>query len=137
MAFGVDVAKWITVGTIDVTQISVAAYLLLGLHQPLYAGILAALVAPQVFKHAQLHACMWWLLHYEIMKQNPQSTSKAHAKALLAHSVLFRRSTCKLRQLGLPLLFCNCNCFGEVLRFVSCVRCAQASSTLQIRNFQV
>lgn len=57
VAFGVDVAKWITVGTIDVTQISVAAYLLLGLHQPLYAGILAALVAPQVTRHALLHFC--------------------------------------------------------------------------------
>ncbi|KAK9833693.1 hypothetical protein WJX74_002959 [Apatococcus lobatus] len=53
VAFGVDVAKWITVGTIDVTQISVAAYLLLGLHQPLYAGILAALVAPQIFFQAK------------------------------------------------------------------------------------
>ena len=48
VAFGVDAAKWITVGTIDITQISVAAYLLLGLHQPIYAAVLAGLVAPQV-----------------------------------------------------------------------------------------
>lgn len=48
VAFGPEVAKWITVGTIDVTQLSVAAYLEFGLHQQLYAAILFALVLPQV-----------------------------------------------------------------------------------------
>ena len=48
VAFGPEVAKWITVGTIDVTQLSVAAYLEFGLHQQLYAAILTALVLPQV-----------------------------------------------------------------------------------------
>ncbi|KAK9808626.1 hypothetical protein WJX72_000823 [[Myrmecia] bisecta] len=49
VAFGVDTAKWITVGTIDVTQLSVAAYLYLGLHQNTYAAVLFALVLPQIF----------------------------------------------------------------------------------------
>ena len=48
VAFGVDTAKWITVGTIDVTQFAVAAYLFLGLKEPLYGGILTALILPQV-----------------------------------------------------------------------------------------
>ena len=48
VAFGPEVAKWITVGTIDVTQLSVAAYLQFGLHQTLYAAILTGLVLPQV-----------------------------------------------------------------------------------------
>ena len=48
VAFGVDTAKWITVGTIDITQFSVAAYLFFGLHEPLYGGILTALILPQV-----------------------------------------------------------------------------------------
>ena len=48
VAFGVDTAKWITVGTIDITQFAVAAYLYFGLNEPLYAGILTALILPQV-----------------------------------------------------------------------------------------
>ncbi len=48
VAFGVETAKWITVGTIDVTQFAVAAYLFLGLKEPLYGGILTALILPQV-----------------------------------------------------------------------------------------
>ena len=56
VAFGVDTAKWITVGTIDITQFSVAAYLFFGLHEPLYGGILTALILPQV--PADLHVCL-------------------------------------------------------------------------------
>lgn len=48
VAFGIDKAKWITVATIDVTQLSVAAYLGLALHEPIYGGVLTALVLPQV-----------------------------------------------------------------------------------------
>lgn len=48
VAFGVETAKWITVATIDVTQAAVAAYLFLGLKEPLYGGILTALILPQV-----------------------------------------------------------------------------------------
>ena len=48
VAFGVDTAKWITVGTIDVTQIAVALYLAFGRHTPIYAGVLTALILPQV-----------------------------------------------------------------------------------------
>ena len=48
VAFGVDTAKWITVGTIDITQFAVAAYLFFGLNEPLYGGILTALILPQV-----------------------------------------------------------------------------------------
>ncbi len=47
VAFGVDTAKWITVGTIDVTQFAVAAYLAFGLHEPVYAAVLTALILPQ------------------------------------------------------------------------------------------
>jgi len=48
VAFGVDTAKWITVGTIDVTQLSVAAYLFFGLDLKVYGAVLLALVLPQV-----------------------------------------------------------------------------------------
>ena len=48
VAFGVDTAKWICAASIDITQLSVAAYLYAGLHEELYAAILLALVLPQV-----------------------------------------------------------------------------------------
>jgi 4-hydroxybenzoate polyprenyltransferase len=48
VAFGVDTAKWICVGTIDVTQLGVAAYLQFGLHQTTYAAVLLGLILPQV-----------------------------------------------------------------------------------------
>ena len=57
VAFGVETAKWITVATIDVTQAAVAAYLFLGLKEPLYGGILTALILPQ----ARAAACVHWL----------------------------------------------------------------------------
>ena len=47
--FGVDVAKWITVGTIDVTQVAVAAYLAFGLDEPVYGAVLLGLILPQVY----------------------------------------------------------------------------------------
>lgn len=48
VAFGVDTAKWICVSTIDVTQLGVAAYLAFGLKEYTYAGVLLALILPQV-----------------------------------------------------------------------------------------
>ena len=48
VAFGVDTAKWITVGTIDVTQLSVAGYLAFGLGLKVYGAVLLGLVLPQV-----------------------------------------------------------------------------------------
>lgn len=48
VVFGPDVAKWITVVTIDVTQLAVAAYLYLGLDEPVYAAVLLGLIIPQV-----------------------------------------------------------------------------------------
>ncbi|PON51114.1 Chlorophyll synthase [Parasponia andersonii] len=48
VAFGTETAKWICVGAIDITQISVAGYLL-GAGKPYYALALLALIAPQVF----------------------------------------------------------------------------------------
>ena len=48
VAFGVDTAKWICVGTIDLTQIAVASYLLATNDQPLYAYALFALILPQI-----------------------------------------------------------------------------------------
>ncbi|GER55790.1 unnamed protein product, partial [Striga asiatica] len=48
VAFGAETAKWICVGAIDVTQISVAGYLL-GLGKPYYALALLGLITPQIF----------------------------------------------------------------------------------------
>ncbi|BFG36442.1 hypothetical protein CerSpe_227160 [Prunus speciosa] len=48
VAFGSETAKWICVGAIDITQLSVAGYLL-GAGKPYYALALVALIAPQVF----------------------------------------------------------------------------------------
>jgi chlorophyll synthase len=45
----VDTAKYICVSTIDVTQLGVAAYLALGLHQNIYALVLLGLTLPQMF----------------------------------------------------------------------------------------
>ncbi|XP_050243964.1 chlorophyll synthase, chloroplastic isoform X2 [Quercus robur] len=47
VAFGEETAKWICVGAIDITQISVAGYLL-GAGKPYYALALLALIIPQV-----------------------------------------------------------------------------------------
>jgi chlorophyll synthase len=47
--FGIDVAKWITVGTIDLTQLAVAAYVYQGLGERWYSIIIQLLVIPQVF----------------------------------------------------------------------------------------
>ena len=48
VAFGVDTAKYICCGTIDITQLAVAAYLFAGLGEKTYAAVLFALVLPQV-----------------------------------------------------------------------------------------
>ena len=55
VAFGVDTAKWITVATIDVTQIAVALYLAFGRHTEVYAAVLGALIIPQVC--CNVHRC--------------------------------------------------------------------------------
>ncbi|EPS69266.1 hypothetical protein M569_05500, partial [Genlisea aurea] len=53
VAFGIETAKWICVGAIDLTQISVAGMnqscYLLGSGKPYYALALLGLIAPQVF----------------------------------------------------------------------------------------
>ncbi len=73
VAFGVDTAKWITVGTIDITQFAVAAYLYFGLHEPLYAGILTALILPQVSVLPNLPLCKslncCWTSHSAVGRQ--------------------------------------------------------------------
>jgi bacteriochlorophyll/chlorophyll synthetase len=48
VAFGIEKAKYICAGSIDITQLSVAAYLWLGLGKPVYAAVLLGLVLPQV-----------------------------------------------------------------------------------------
>uniref|UniRef100_A0A7S2R4N2 Chlorophyll synthase n=1 Tax=Rhizochromulina marina TaxID=1034831 RepID=A0A7S2R4N2_9STRA len=48
VAFGVDTAKYICVGTIDVTQLGVAAYLF-SIGETTYASILLGLILPQMF----------------------------------------------------------------------------------------
>lgn len=64
VAFGPEVAKWITVGTIDVTQIAVAAYLAFGRHETVYAAVLTGLILPQVsLGLRQVVSCdFWWSL---------------------------------------------------------------------------
>lgn len=48
VAFGVEKAKWITVGTIDATQLFVAFYLR-GIGEDFYSNVLFCLIAPQIF----------------------------------------------------------------------------------------
>jgi len=48
VAFGEEAAKYICCATIDVTQLSVAAYLYWGLDKPGYAAVLLALILPQM-----------------------------------------------------------------------------------------
>ena len=48
VAFGVEKAKYICAASIDITQLSVAAYLYWGLDKPVYAAVLFCLVLPQV-----------------------------------------------------------------------------------------
>ncbi|CAH9103349.1 unnamed protein product [Cuscuta europaea] len=48
VAFGSEAAKWICVGAIDITQLSVAGYLL-GIEKPYYALALLGLTVPQIF----------------------------------------------------------------------------------------
>ncbi|KAL8129415.1 hypothetical protein V2J09_018570 [Rumex salicifolius] len=48
VAFGIEAAKWICVGSIDVTQLSIAGYLL-AIGKPYYALALLGLVLPQVY----------------------------------------------------------------------------------------
>ena len=48
VAFGTTTASYICCATIDVTQLSVAAYLYLGLGEPVYALVLLGLTLPQV-----------------------------------------------------------------------------------------
>ena len=48
VAFGVETAKYICVGTIDVTQLGVAAYLA-SIGETGYAGLLLGLILPQMF----------------------------------------------------------------------------------------
>lgn len=49
--FGIDKAKWICVGSIDLTQIAVAAYLA-SVGETKYAAALAALILPQMYLQA-------------------------------------------------------------------------------------
>lgn len=48
VAFGTTTASYICCATIDITQLSVAAYLYLGLGEPIYALVLLGLTLPQV-----------------------------------------------------------------------------------------
>lgn len=49
VAFGVDTAKWICVGSIDVTQLCVMGYVAFGLQDTTKALILLGLILPQIF----------------------------------------------------------------------------------------
>jgi chlorophyll/bacteriochlorophyll a synthase len=47
VAFGIEKAKWLTVGAIDITQILVASYLFY-IGETTYALVLLGLIAPQI-----------------------------------------------------------------------------------------
>jgi len=51
--FGIDTAKYICAGSISLTQVAVAAYLY-SIGEQLYAGILLALILPQIYFQATL-----------------------------------------------------------------------------------
>ena len=51
--FGIEKAKWICVGMIDITQLSIAAYLY-GIDEKWYSFVLLCLIAPQVCKYVYL-----------------------------------------------------------------------------------
>ena len=53
VAFGVETAKWLTVGCIDLTQLAVAAYLFY-IGETTYALVLLGLIAPQMYFQAKL-----------------------------------------------------------------------------------
>ena len=53
VAFGIEKAKWLTVGTIDITQMLVAAYLFY-IGETTYGLVLLGLIAPQVYFQTQL-----------------------------------------------------------------------------------
>jgi len=53
VAFGIDKAKWICAGSVTLTQLGVAAYLA-SIQEPIYAGILLALILPQIYFQATL-----------------------------------------------------------------------------------
>ena len=77
VAFGVDTAKWICAGTIDITQLSVAAYLWQGLHKPVFAAVLLGLTLPQV---RRLSSCA---LHNPALKVSAASPCASLCSALL------------------------------------------------------
>lgn len=53
VAFGVEKAKWICAGSVTLTQLGVAGYLA-SINESLYAGILLALILPQIYFQATL-----------------------------------------------------------------------------------
>jgi chlorophyll/bacteriochlorophyll a synthase len=53
VAFGIDTAKWICAGSVTITQLFVALYLY-SIGETTYAGILLALILPQVYFQATL-----------------------------------------------------------------------------------
>ncbi|KAK6943153.1 UbiA prenyltransferase family, partial [Dillenia turbinata] len=62
VAFGIDTAKWICVGAIDVTQLSAAGYLL-GAGKSYYALALLGLIIPQVVFQASCVSFQYFLKH--------------------------------------------------------------------------
>ena len=53
VAFGIEKAKWLCAGSVTLTQLGVAGYLA-SINEPVYACILLALIAPQVYFQATL-----------------------------------------------------------------------------------
>ncbi|KAE8099178.1 hypothetical protein FH972_017182 [Carpinus fangiana] len=78
VAFGAETAKWICVGAIDITQISVAGYLL-GAGKPYYALALLALIIPQVVFQFQyfLKDPVKYDVKYQVLCGQPIPTSSS------------------------------------------------------------
>ena len=92
VAFGVDGAKYICAATIDVTQLSVAAYLYAGLHEPIYAAVLLGLTLPQVGDADQMQDA----LNTGVLHRPTQHITLARERESASGSVLFGCTTYRL-----------------------------------------
>eukprot|EP00258_Populus_trichocarpa_P027226 XP_024443245.1 chlorophyll synthase, chloroplastic isoform X2 [Populus trichocarpa] len=84
VAFGAETAKWICVGAIDITQISVAGYLL-GAGKPYYALALLGLIIPQVF--FQFQYFLKDPVKYDVRYQQGELANAPHTCSCLMLSI--------------------------------------------------
>ncbi|RVW32500.1 Chlorophyll synthase, chloroplastic [Vitis vinifera] len=99
VAFGAETAKWICVGAIDITQLSVAGYLL-GAGKPYYALALVGLIIPQViFQFIASHMFVrraFKKLNYIVMAYGRGIIQLVHKSGFKETSVFFQAFLCFL-----------------------------------------